>query len=163
LIDSDLAALYEVEVRALNQAVKRNAARFPADSVFQLRAREAEVLRSQFVISNGARGGRRYLPYAFTEHGAIMAASVLNSQRAVDMSIFVVRAFVRLREALVAHKELASKLVELERRLETHDHTIDEIIRAIRKLMMPSERPVRRIDFRPNTSSKSRMLSSGKV
>jgi hypothetical protein len=143
LIDSDLAALYEVEVRALNQAVKRNATRFPADFVFQLTPRESDVLRSQFVISNAARGGRRYLPYAFTEHGAIMAASVLNSQRAVDMSIFVVRAFVRLREVLVAHKQLAAKFVELEQRLEKHDHTIDEIIRAIRKLMMPPEKPLR--------------------
>jgi hypothetical protein len=103
------------------------------------------------------------LPYAFTEHGTIMAASVLNSQRAVDMSIFVVRAFVRLRDALVAHKQLAAKFVELEQRLEKHDHAIDEIIRAIRKLMMLPDKPVRRIGFRPDTSAKARMLSSGKA
>ena len=93
LLDSDLAALYEVEARTLNQAVKRNAQRFPKDFVFQLKAKESEILRSQNVISSSSHGGRRYLPYAFTEHGAIMAASVLNSPRAVQMSIFVVRAF----------------------------------------------------------------------
>lgn len=110
LLDSDLAALYGVEVRALNQAVKRNGERFPPDFVFQLTAKENRSLRSQIVMSKGRRGGRRYFPYAFTEHGAVMAASVLNSPRAVEMSIFVVRAFVRLRETLATHKALAVKL-----------------------------------------------------
>jgi hypothetical protein len=117
LLDSDLAALYDVEARTLNQAVKRNKERFPADFVFQLTAEENEDLRSQTVISSGIHGGRRYAPYAFTEHGAIMAASVLNSSRAVEMSIYVVRAFLRLRETLASHKALAAKLVELEQRL----------------------------------------------
>ena len=108
LLDSDLAALYGVEVRSLNQAVKRNQERFPSDFVVQLTPQESKVLRSQIVISNSTRGGRRYMPYAFTEHGAIMAASVLNSPRAVEMSIFVVRAFVRLRETLAAHKAVAA-------------------------------------------------------
>jgi ORF6N domain len=147
LLDSDLAALYSVEVRVLNQAVKRNEKRFPEDFVFQLTTKDYQVLKSQFVISNIGRGGRRSLPYAFTEHGAIMAANVLNSTRAVEMSIFVVRAFVRLRETLAAHKALAAKLDELERRLETHDRNIDEIIRAIRVLTKPPEKPARRIGF----------------
>lgn len=164
LLDSDLAGLYGVEVRALNQAVKRNEERFPLDFVFQLTPKESKVLRSQIVISNiNSRGGRRYQSYAFTEHGAIMAASVLNAPRAVEMSIFVVRAFVRLRETLAAHKALAAKLAELEQRLETHDETIDEIIRAIRKLMAPPEKPARRIGFRPDTVSKTKMLGAGKA
>ena len=153
LIDSDLAALYGVEVRALNQAVKRNRNRFPPDFVFRLKEKESEELRSQGVISRGGHGGRRYLPYVFTEHGAIMAASVLNSRRAVEMSIFVVRAFVRLRETLAAHRALAAKLVELEQRLDTHDATIDEILDAIRALTAPPEKPLRQIGFRPETAS----------
>jgi hypothetical protein len=159
LLDSDLAALYEVEVRTLNQAVKRNAQRFPTDFVFQLKAEESEVLRSQNVISRSSHGGRRYQPYAFTEHGAIMAASVLNSPRAVEMSIFVVRAFLRLREALSTSKALAAKLAELEQRFDTHDSEIAEIIKVIRSLTMSPEKPSQQIGFRPSASSK--MLEEG--
>jgi len=162
LFDSDLATLYAVEVRALNQAVKRNKERFPADFVFQLTAEEEGDLKSQSVISSGIHGGRRNAPYAFTEHGAIMAASVLNSSRAVEMSIYVVRAFLRLRETVASHKALAAKLAELEQRLEKHDSKIDEIISAIRVLAMPPERPVRRIGFRPDALSKAKMLEAGK-
>jgi hypothetical protein len=162
LLDTDLAALYGVELRALNQAVKRNAKRFPSDFVFQLTVEENEALRSQFVISKSSRGGRRYAPYAFTEHGAIMAASVLNSPRAVEMSIYVVRAFLRLRETLATHKELAAKLAELEQRLETTDRKILEIVKAIHVLAMPPEKPVRQIGFRPNAVSKPKMLEAGK-
>src|SRR5207244_3980624 len=114
-------------VKRLNEQVDRNRERFPSDFMFQLTAKEAEALRSQIATSKMGRGGRRYLPYAFTEHGAIMAASVLNSERAVEMSVFVVRAFVRLREILTSNRQLASKIDELERRLETHDTTIQEI------------------------------------
>jgi DNA-binding transcriptional MerR regulator len=162
ILDTDLAALYGVDVRALNQAVKRNGDRFPSDFVFQLTAEENAGLRSQTVISKGSRGGRRYAPYAFTEHGAIMAASVLNSSRAVDMSIFVVRAFLRLRETLATHKALAAKLAELEQRLETHDHEIDEILTAIRELAMPPEKPSRQIGFRPNVVSRPKTLEASK-
>jgi hypothetical protein len=158
LIDHDLAALYAVEVRALNQAVKRNKARFPSDFIFRLTVKESEELKSQTVISKGSRGGRRYSPYAFTEHGAIMAASVLNSPRAVEMSVFVVRAFVRLRETLASHKALAAKFAELEQRLETHDKAIGEIIDAIRALMTPREKSVRQIGFRSDAVSKPKML-----
>jgi hypothetical protein len=162
LLDSDLAALYGVEVRALNQAVKRNEERFPLDFVFRLSAEESEGLRSQTVISKNSRGGRRYAPNAFTEHGAIMASAVLNSERAVAMSIYVVRAFLRLRETLATHKALAAKLAELEQRLEKHDDKIVEIIKAIHVLAMPPEKPVRQIGFRPNTASKPKMLEAGK-
>jgi hypothetical protein len=163
LLDSELAALYGVEVRALNQAVKRNEERFPRDFFFQLTAKESEVLKSQTVISKGRSGGRRYLPYAFTEHGAVMAASVLNSPRAVEMSIFVVRAFVRLRETLASHKALAVKFAQLERRLETHEEAIEEIIDAIHALMKPPEKPARQIGFRSGTPSKPKLLEAGKA
>jgi hypothetical protein len=163
LLDSDLAALYDVEVRTLNQAVKRNEMRFPVDFVFQLTADENEALRSQTVISKSSRGGRRYAPYAFTEHGAIMAASVLNSPRAVEMSIYVVRAFVRQRETLATHKALAAKLAELEQRLETTDHNIVEIVKAIHMLAMPPEKPVRQIGFRPDSVSEPKKLEANTV
>jgi len=110
ILDSDIAQLYGVSVKTLNQQIKRNQARFPSDFVFQLTAKENRFLRSQSVTSDKGRGGRRYLPYAFTEHGAIMAATVLNSDRAVQMSVFVVRAFVRLREMLSTNQRLAGKI-----------------------------------------------------
>jgi hypothetical protein len=163
LLDAGLAALYGIEVKALNQAVKRNGERFPSDFVFQLTAEENEALRSQTVTSKSSRGGRRYAPYAFTEHGAIMAAGVLNSPRAVEMSIYVVRAFLRLREMLATHKDLAAKLAELEQRLETHDHKIVEIIKAIHVLAMPPEKPARQIGFRPDEVPKSKMLQANIV
>jgi hypothetical protein len=162
-LDADLAALYCVRVKALNQSVKRNEERFPSDFVFQLTAEENEALRSQTVTSKSSRGGRRYAPYAFTEHGAIMAASVLNSPRAVEMSIFVVRAFLRLRETLATNKALAAKLAELEQRLESHDSTINEIIKAIHELAMPPEKPVRQIGFHADAVSKPKMLEANTV
>ena len=163
--DSGLVWLYQVETSNLNKAVKRNLNRFPRDFMFQLSQEEAQSLRFQIGMSKpgGGRGGRRYLPYAFTEHGAIMAASVLNSPRAVEMSIFVVRAFLRLRELLATHKELAAKLAELEQRLETHDHKIVEIIKAIHVLAMPPEKPARQIGFRPDAVSKPKMLKANTV
>jgi phage regulator Rha-like protein len=163
LIDSDLAALYGVEVRALNQAVRRNRNRFPPDFVFRLTAKENGTLRSQTVISNSSRirGGRRYLPYVFTEHGAIMAASVLNSARAIEVSVFVVRAFIRLRETLAAHKVLAAKLSELEQRLEAHDASIEDIIDAIRALTAPPVKPARQIGFRPQMATRPKLLKAG--
>jgi len=147
ILDSDLAELYGVEVRALNQQVKRNARRFPDDFVMQLTADEVAGLRSQNVIPKPGRGGSRYLPYAFTEHGAIMAASVLNSERAVEMSIFVVRAFVRMREALASNQQILSKLTELEHQVEGHDASIQELVEAIRELMEPLPATGRRIGF----------------
>lgn len=147
ILDTDIAELYGVPVKVLNQQVKRNRERFPADFVFRLTSKEDEVLRSQFVTSKQGRGGRRYAPYAFTEHGAIMAATVLNSERAVQMSVFVVRAFVRLREMLATNRKLAGKIDELENRLDTHDSTIQDLIEAIKELMKPEDPPRKRIGF----------------
>jgi len=110
ILDSDLAELYGVEVKHLNQQIKRNRKRFPGDFLFRISAREFEILRSQIVTSSDGHGGRRYLPHAFTEHGAIMAATVLNSERAIQMSIFVVRAFVRMRQVLSTNRQIVVKL-----------------------------------------------------
>ncbi len=134
ILDSDLAELYGVPTKRLNEQVKRNPDRFPPDFLFQLSEDEHAALRSQIATSNTGRGGRRYLPYAFTEHGAIMAATVLNSPRAIEMSVFVVRAFVRLREMLSVHKDLAEKLDALERKVSTHDQAIAGLINAIREM-----------------------------
>lgn len=137
ILDSALAELYNVPVRRLNEQTKRNRKKFPADFMFQLTPRENKSLKSQFATSNIGRGGRRSLPYAFTEHGAIMAATVLNSEQAVKMSVFVVRAFIRLREGLAANRELASRIEELEKHLGTHDGAIREIMLVIKRLMSP--------------------------
>ncbi|MBS1849408.1 MAG: ORF6N domain-containing protein [Acidobacteria bacterium] len=147
ILDSDLAELYGVPVRQLNQQIKRNAKRFPSDFLFRLSPQEHQSLRSQNVISNSGRGGRRYLPHAFTEHGAIMAATVLNSKRAIEMSIFVVRAFVRIREALALNQKIAARFAELEHRLEGHDADIGGLVSAIRQLMTPAPAQRRRIGF----------------
>jgi hypothetical protein len=147
ILDSDLAELYGVTVKRLNQQVNRNQERFPADFMFQLTSTEDKALRLQIATSKKGRGGRRYLPYAFTEHGAIMAATVLNSPRAVEMSVFVVRAFVRMREMLAKNRQLAAKINELDRRLETHDTTIQDIIEAIKELMVPEGPSKRKIGF----------------
>jgi len=147
ILDKDLAYLYGVETRTLVQAVKRNIGRFPTDFMFQLSTEEFSSLRSQIVISKMGRGGRRYPPYAFTEHGAIMVASVLNSERAIEISVYVVRAFVRLREYFSTHKELVNKLKELEKKLDIHDEAIQSVIAAIRQLMEPPKTKRRRIGF----------------
>ncbi len=150
ILDVDLASLYGVSTKRLNEQVKRNRDRFPRDFAFRLTRKEVTALRSHFATSNGTRGGLRYLPTAFTEHGAIMAASVLTTPYAVEMSVFVVRAFVRLRGLLAGHKELAEKLSELERKLANHDEQILAIIDAIKRLMAPpTPSGKRRIGFGP--------------
>ncbi len=156
ILDADIAQLYGVPVKRLNEQVKRNQERFPRDFMFQLNAKEHASLRSQIATSNESRGGRRYAPYAFTEHGAIMAATVLNSERAVQMSVFVVRAFVRLREMLANNRRLAGKIDELEGRLDTHDANIQELIDAIKDLMTPEEPSRARIGFELPSGSKTR-------
>jgi len=137
MLDADLAALYGVQTKNLVKAAKRNIERFPEDFMFQLTPAEFRDLRFQFGTSNTGRGGRRYAPYAFTEHGAIMAASILSTDRAVRVSVYVVRAFVKLRQFISEHKELARKLAELERRLQGHDEQILALMEAIRELMVP--------------------------
>ena len=159
LLDAELAALYGVTTKRLNEQVRRNLDRFPADFMFQLTAAEATALRSQFATSNTKRGGRRYLPYAFTEHGAIQAANVLNSPRAVEMGIYVVRAFVQLRELLSSNKDLARRLDQLEARIEkklaTHDEAIAAMLSAIRQLMNPPPPKRRPIGFTADLTEKS--------
>ncbi|MGA2748735.1 MAG: ORF6N domain-containing protein [Verrucomicrobiota bacterium] len=141
ILDADLARIYGVLTWRLNEQVKRNNERFPADFVFTLTTEENRALTSQFARSKKGRGGRRTLRRAFTEHGAIMAANVLNSSRAVQMSVFVVRAFVKMREVLAQNGQLAEKLAELERRLtgrlDVHEQAIVQILEEIKKLMEP--------------------------
>jgi hypothetical protein len=161
MLDSDLAELYGVTTKRFNEQVKRNIERFPSDFMFQLVEDEDESLRSQFVTLNtddplrsqiatlkpGRGQHRKYLPYVFTEHGAIMAASVLNSPRAVEMSVFVVRAFVKLRALLASSRELSERLDELERKLSPHDQAIAGLIDAIRQLTATPAKPSRPIGF----------------
>ncbi len=144
MLDADLAELYGVETKALNRAVKRNRERFPEDFMLQLTFQEVRALRCQFGASNIGRGGRRYLPYVFTEHGAIMAANVLNSQRAISASVHVVRAFVRLRALIASNKDLARRLDELEKK---YDSQFKVVFDAIRRLMTSPPKP-KRIGFR---------------
>jgi len=145
MLDSDLASLYRVDVKVLNQAVKRNRRRFPPDFMFQMNAREAAPLRSQIVTANPGRGGRRTLPYAFTEQGVAMLSSVLRSPRAVRVNIEIMRAFVQLRRMLGANEELARKLDALEQK---YDGQFRAVFQAIRELMTPSRRPQQTIGFR---------------
>jgi hypothetical protein len=159
VLDADLASLYGVPTKRLNEQVRRNAERFPEDFMFRLTAAERQSLRSQFATLKAGRGRHaKYLPYAFTEHGALMAANVLNSRRAIEASVFVVRAFVRLREVLATHKHLARKLEDLERKAEAlaakHDalatstHAqFKEVIEALRALMNPPAPRTRPIGF----------------
>ena len=146
ILDADLASLYGVNTKRLNQQVRRNSDRFPEDFLFQLTAEEkAEVVANCDHLSNLKFSPA--LPLAFTEHGAIMAASVLNTQQAIEASIFVVRVFVRLREILAAHKRLAHKLKELEARVGDHDEQIQVIFEAIHQLMTPPDKPSKKIGF----------------
>ncbi len=149
MLDSGLAGLYGITTKRLNEQVRRNRGRFPEDFMFRLTKEEAAGLRSQNATSRPGRGGRRYLPYAFTEHGAIMLANVLNTPRAAEVSVYVVRAFVRLRQLMVANKEVSAKLAELERRVSGHDEAIQSLVTAIRRLMeSPPSAPRKRIGFR---------------
>ena len=162
ILDTDLASLYEVETKRFNEAVRRNLAKFPADFMFALTADEWAALRSQFATLNAAGTGRgqhrKYLPYAFTEHGAIMAATLLSSPRAVEVSVYVVRAFVRLRELAATHGDLATRLDELEQKNDglamSHDtfsrntrNQLKQVFDALRELMTPPDPPKRPIGF----------------
>ncbi len=148
MLDSDLAELYGVSTSRLNEQVKRNIGRFPDDFMFRLTPDEFANLISQSATSSSRWGGRRKLPVAFTEHGAIMVASVLNTPRTIQVSVYVVRAFVKLRELLATNKELAHKLAELERKVSGHDEAIRSLVVAIRQLMEPPPQPKKgRIGF----------------
>jgi phage regulator Rha-like protein len=155
LLDAELAALYGVTTKRLNEQVRRNRERFPADFMFQLTPEEQRFLRSQFATLKSGRGQhRKYLPYAFTEHGAIMAATVLNSARAIEMSVYVVRAFVRMRELLASNQELARRFAQLEARLDKNDAAIAAILSAIRELMHPPAPKRRGIGFTADLKEK---------
>lgn len=146
MLDSDLAEIYTVTTKRLNEQLKRNRSRFPKDFAFQLTAEEFTNLKSQFATSS-LHGGKRKLPWVFTEHGAIMLASVLNSHIAVQASVRVVRAFVRLREMIATNAQLATKLGELERRLDSHDEAIVDLFAALKRLLEPDAKPKRQIGF----------------
>ncbi|MDQ2919279.1 MAG: ORF6N domain-containing protein [Verrucomicrobiota bacterium] len=145
MLDSDLAGMYGVTTKRLNEQMRRNKERFPKDFAFQLRREELANLRSQ--IATSSFGGRRYLPWAFTEHGAIMLASVLNSPVAIAASLRIVRAFVRLREMINANYALAAKFAELEKRFDTHDEQIAQLFAAIRQMLAPPASEKREIGF----------------
>ncbi len=159
MLDSELAKIYGVETKALNRAVKRNKDRFPADFMFQLTPKEAESLRCQFGTSNTGRGGRRYSPYVFTEHGALMVANILNSQRAVQTSVQVVRAFIRMRQVLASTAELAEKLRTLEMK---YDSQFKVVFDAIRQLMSAPEPKRREMGFhvKDGTNAKTKARKS---
>lgn len=162
VIDADLAGLYGVTTKALNQAVKRNSDRFPEDFVFRLTVDEkAEVVTHCDHLSRLRFSPVQ--PYAFTEHGAVMAANVLNSDRAVQASVLVVRVFIRLRQILASHRELAEKVAELDRRLEGHDDAIRGLMTAIRQLMAPQPEPSKdRIGFHPHKAATGEEAPKGK-
>jgi hypothetical protein len=163
LLDADLARLYGVETRALNQAVKRNLDRFPAEFIFQLTddevlsisqtvASKPAALTSQIVMSKPGRGGRRHRPYAFTEHGALQTANVLNSPQAVRMSLYVIRAFVKMREELTANATILKRLAEIDKSIFLHDSALRDIYRKLLPLLAPPpEPPRRRIGFNRDT------------
>jgi len=146
MLDRDLAELYGVETRSLIQAVKRNIERFPLDFMLQLTKEEFDSLRSQNVISKG-KGGRRYLPYVFSEQGVAMLSSVLKSRRAIEVNIAIMRAFVQLRKMIDSHAELSYKLSDLERKLGDHDEQIQAIFEAIRQLMAPPDKKKKKIGY----------------
>lgn len=151
MLDSDLAELYGVTTKRLNEAVRRNPSRFPVTFMFQLTAEEQESLRSQIATSKQGRGGRRALPYAFTEHGVVMLSAVLNSPRAISMSIVVVNAFVRLRELMTAHKDIAARVEKLERGQERTASVIEVLVDDIDQL-------ARRIDEAAQQPSPKRRI-----
>jgi hypothetical protein len=169
MLDSDLAAIYGVTTKRLNQQVRRNIHRFPEDFAFQLTGEEFAALRSQIAtsslrsqIATSKKGGRRYAPWVFTEHGAIMLASVLNSEVAISASVHVVRAFVRLREIISANAELAAKFAQLEQRLDSHDEAIAQLFAAIRQLLAPAPEKKREIGFHVR-EKRARYRTKGRI
>jgi len=148
MLDRDLAELYGVPTKRLNEAVQRNIKRFPGDFMYLLTVEEVKDLRSQFATSNRrGRGGSRYRPYVFTEQGVAMLSSVLNSERAIEVNIAIMRTFVKFRKVLESNKKLSERFKELERKVGKHDHEISTIFEAIRQLIAQPEKPKRRIGF----------------
>ncbi len=158
MLDRDLAELYGAPTFRLNEQVKRNRKRFPDDFMFQLTRQESDVLTSQIAISKTGRGGRRTLPYAFTEQGVAMLSSVLNSDRAITVNIAIMRAFVQLREMLASHKDLARRMADLEREQKEQGEQIAAVFQAIQQLLEPPEQPKRQIGFRAPGNKTARSL-----
>ncbi|HET9321411.1 MAG TPA: ORF6N domain-containing protein [Bryobacteraceae bacterium] len=147
MLDSDLAELYRVRTKAFNQAIKRNRSRFPGDFMFRLTTAEAQLLRSQIVTSNNGRGGRRYRPFVFTQEGVAMLSSILNSNRAVQVNIAIMRAFMKMREMASTYSNLARKLAELESRCDSHDENIKLVFHTLKELTRPPAPRRRRMGF----------------
>ncbi len=156
MLDSDLAKLYGVATKVFNQAVGRNLQRFPDDFRFQLTEEEFESLRSQFVTSKKGRGGRRYLPYVFTEQGVAMLSGVLNSERAIQVNIGIIRAFVNMRKVLLTNEDVSKKLAEIENRLGGHDEEFRRVFTAIRLLMKPPDKSDKEIGFIQKNKGKNK-------
>lgn len=151
MLDRDLAELYGVETKVLKQAVRRNTERFPEDFMFEMNKEEFENWRSQFVTSKeGDKKGLRYAPFCFTEQGVTMLSCILNSKRAITINIQIIRIFAKLREMIIAHKDILLKLQQLEKKVASHDENIQMIFGALRKLLNPPQAPRRRIGFRRN-------------
>ncbi len=148
MLDIDLAELYLVETGRLNEQVKRNADRFPEDFMFQLTNKEWESLRSQFAISKKGRGGRRYAPFAFTEHGVLMLSSVLNSERAIQVNIQIMRIYSKLKGMIMDHKDILLKLERLEGKVSKHDENFKVVFDYLRELLNPKTEPIRKIGFK---------------
>ena len=148
MLDIDLAELYQVETKRLNEQVKRNTDRFPEDFMFQLTSEEWESLRSQFATSNEGRGGRRYAPLAFTEHGVLMLSSVLNSERAIQVNIQIMRIYTKLKGMLLTHKDILLKLEKLESKTSKHDENFKIVFDYLKELLNPKTEPMRKIGFK---------------
>jgi len=148
MLDIDLAELYQVEAGRLNEQVRRNANRFPEDFMFQLTNEEWESLRSQFAISKKGRGGRRYAPFAFTEHGVLMLSSVLNSERAIQVNIQIMRIYSKLKGMIMDHKDILLKLEKLEGKVSKHDENFKVVFDYLRELLNPKAEPMRKIGFK---------------
>lgn len=155
MVDFDLAKLYGVPTKSLNLAVRRNTERFPGDFSFQLTEEEYASLRFQIETSKIGRGGRRYLPLVFNEYGIAMLASVLKSQRAAQMSIFIVRAFIKMREMLATHADLALKIADIERKQKEHGDQLSAVYSAVKQLMNPPDGPKKKIGFTPEDGHKT--------
>ena len=148
MLDIDLAELYQVETGRLNEKVKRNMDRFPKDFMFQLTKEEWGSLRSQIAISKKGRGGRRYSPFAFTEHGVLMLSSVLNSERAIQVNIQIMRIYTKLKEMLMDHKDILLKLEKLEKKVSKHDENFKVVFTYLKELLNPKKEPLRKIGFK---------------
>lgn len=148
MLDIDLAELYQVETGRLNEQVKRNIERFPEDFMFQLTDEEWESLRSQNAISKKGRGGRRYAPFAFTEHGVLMLSSVLNSDRAIQVNIQIMRIYTKLKGMLMDHKDILLKLEKLEKKVSKHDENFKVVFTYLKELLNPKTEPLRKIGFK---------------